>query len=148
MRITSSAVVARPANDLFALSQDYRRRLEWDTYLSEAFLVGQADSAAVGVESYCKSRSGAVMVSTYISYSPPTHAAVEMVSGPRILRRFSGTWRFRQLGPAASEVKFIYNFELRPRLIAWAFQPLVGALYRRSMDRRLQAFKAWAENGA
>ena len=95
MRVIASTVVAKPAEMLFELSQDYSRRLEWDTYLSEACLFGNTEQAAVGVESHCKSRAGSVMVSKYISYSPPTHAAVEMVSGPTALRQFGGTWRFR-----------------------------------------------------
>ena len=148
MRVISSAIVQRPAEVLFALSQDYTRRLEWDTYLSQAHLLGQVGAAAVGVESYCKSRSGSVMVSKYISYSPPTHAAVEMSSGPSILRQFGGTWRFRQLQPQATEVQFIYNFKVRPQFLAWLIEPLVAAFYRRSMEHRLHAFKVWAENAA
>lgn len=145
MRVVSSTVVARSAEALFALSQDYTRRLEWDTYLSQAYLLGDAHSASVGVESYCKSRSGPAMVSKYISYSPPTHAAVEMVRGPLILGQFGGTWRFRQLQPQATEVQFIYNFKARPRFLAWLIEPVLAAFYRHDMERRLQAFKLWAE---
>jgi ribosome-associated toxin RatA of RatAB toxin-antitoxin module len=148
MRIVSSTQVSRSADALFALSQDYAHRLEWDTYLSEARLLGQAPGAAIGVESYCKSRSGLVMVSKYISYAPPTHAAVEMTRGPWLLRTFGGTWRFHPLGPQLTEVRFIYNFKTRPRWLAWLLEPVMGAAYRRSMARRLHAFKAWAESTA
>jgi ribosome-associated toxin RatA of RatAB toxin-antitoxin module len=148
MRVISSVLVSKPAQTLFELSQDYTRRLEWDNYLSEAFLLGNASEAAVGVESHCKSRSGSVMVSKYISYSPPTHAAVEMVHGPKLLRQFGGTWRFRQLGTSTTEVQFIYNFKIRPAALQWLLEPMAALLYGRSMQRRANAFKAWAENAA
>ncbi len=146
MRIVSSAIVARPAQRLFELSQDYRRRLEWDTYLAKACLLGNAGSAAVGVESYCRNRTGGAMVSRYISYAPPTHAAVRMVSGPRPLARFSGTWRFRPVSSDTTEVHFIYNVGLRPRGMRWLLEPVVAWLYGRSMQRRIMAFKRWAEH--
>lgn len=148
MRVISSVIVSKPAQALFDLSQDYTRRLEWDTYLSEACLLGNASQAAVGVESHCRSRSGRVMVSKYISYSPPTHAAVEMVRGPRFLRQFGGTWRFRQVGATTTEVKFIYNLKVRPTALRWLLEPIAALLYRQSMQRRANAFKAWAENAA
>ena len=85
MRVTTTVAVSRSAHELFSISQDYARRLEWDSYLCEAFLLGGAQQAGIGVRSHCRNRTGAVMVSRYISYAPPTHAAVEMVSGPRIL---------------------------------------------------------------
>jgi hypothetical protein len=62
MRVISSVIVGKPAQLLFELSQNYARRLEWDTYLSEAYLLGNARQASIGAESHCKSRSGCVMV--------------------------------------------------------------------------------------
>jgi ribosome-associated toxin RatA of RatAB toxin-antitoxin module len=148
MRVVSSVLVSKPAPFLFELSQNYSRRLEWDTYLSEAYLLGNAAEAAIGVESHCKNKSGNVMISRYISYSPPIHAAVEMVRGPWPLRQFGGTWRFRPAGLTATEVQFIYNFKLRLGALRWLLEPLVAVLYGRSMQRRANAFKAWAENAA
>ena len=145
MRVTTSIVVSRPANELFSLSQDYARRLEWDSYLCEAFLLDGALQADIGVRSHCKNRTGAVMVSRYISYAPPTHAAVEMVSGPWLLERFGGTWRFRQESSDLTKVEFIYNFRARPRFLRWLIEPVIAMIYRRSMERRASSFKAWTE---
>lgn len=145
MRVTVSAIVARPAETLFWLSQDYARRLEWDAYLSEAYLLAGHTSAAVGVESFCKSKSGSVLVSRYISFSPPTHAAVEMTRGPWVLQSFCGTWRFRLMEPGHTEVRFIYNFKARPAIMRWLLEPLIATYYRAEMKRRLKAFKVWAE---
>ncbi len=146
MRVSVSSTVAKPADELFWLSQDYSRRLEWDKYLAEAYLVGNHAAAAVGVESFCKNKGGSILVSKYISFSPPTHAAVQMTSGPWVLSKFGGTWRFEKLADGHTRVRFIYNFKARPSVLKWLLEPIIGAIYRRDMTRRLQAFKHWAEH--
>lgn len=145
MRVSISSIIAKPAETLFWLSQDYSRRLEWDKYLSEAYLIGHPTAADVGVESFCKNRNGSVLVSKYISFSPPTYAAVQMTSGPWVLSKFGGTWRFESLDDGCTKVCFIYNFKARPKALKWILDPLISALYRRDMQRRLDAFKRWAE---
>jgi hypothetical protein len=146
MRVSVSSTIERPAEALFWLSQDYSRRLEWDRYLSEAYLLGNHTVAAVGVESFCRNRSGSVLVSKYISFSPPTHAAVQMTSGPWVLSKFGGTWRFEILAANRTKVRFIYNFKVRPTMLKWFLEPLISIVYRRDMKRRLEAFKQWAES--
>jgi ribosome-associated toxin RatA of RatAB toxin-antitoxin module len=148
VRVTVSGEVKRSQADLFHLSQCYTRRLEWDAYLLEAHLLGNASEAAVGVDSFCKSTSGTVMISRYISYSPPVVAAVSMVQGPRILGSFSGSWRFKSLENGSTQVKFIYNFKTRPAWLRWLIEPAVAYFYRQDMERRLAAFKSWAEAGS
>jgi hypothetical protein len=145
VRVTVKSVIHRPPETLFWLSQDYERRLEWDVYLDEAHLLHGKTHPAVGVESFCRNKSGSVLVSRYISFSPPKHAAVQMTSGPSILESFSGTWRFRSVGEGCSEVKFVYSFQCRPRLLRWILDPFAAAVYKFDMRRRLQAFKVWAE---
>jgi len=49
MQVSVSSIVAKPAETLFWLPQDYSRRLEWDKYLAEAHLVGHPTSAAISV---------------------------------------------------------------------------------------------------
>jgi ribosome-associated toxin RatA of RatAB toxin-antitoxin module len=148
MRVSVSTTIARPAETLFWLSQDYNRRLEWDKYLAEAYLVGSATVAAVGVESFCKNRGGSVLVSKYISFSPPSHAAVQMISGPWVLSKFGGTWRFERIDDHCTKVRFIYNFKVRPAVLKWFIEPIIGGIYRRDMQRRIAAFKNWAEQEA
>ena len=142
--MTVSTIIAKPAEMLFWLSQDYARRLEWDVYLKEVYLLGGHTAAAVGVESYCKSKRGSILVSRYISFSPPTHAAVEMTRGPWVLRSFGGTWRFRVIDAGHTEVRFIYNFKVRLAYLRWLLEPLIAIHYRADMRRRLKAFKHWA----
>lgn len=145
MRVAVSLVIEKSAERLFWMSQNYEHRLEWDEYLSEAYLLGDHKVAAIGVESFCKSRGGSILISKYISFCPPTHAAVQMTKGPWILSKFAGTWRFKTLSNGRTEVRFIYNFKARLPLLKWFLEPLIAALYRRDMQRRLGAFKFWAQ---
>ena len=146
MRISVSSIVAMPADALFWMSQDYNRRLEWDVYLSEAYLLDSKTIAAVGVQSFCKSNGGSVLVSKYIAFSPPTHAAVQMIKGPWVLVEFSGTWRFKELSVGTTEVRFIYSFKMRPLFLRWLLEPIIGNTYRKNMQLRLDAFKIWTES--
>lgn len=148
MKVTVSGEIRRSQSDLFDLSQNYDRRMEWDSYLSEAYLLNGATAADTGIDSFCKSTSGAVLISRYVSYKPPVVAAVTMTQGPAILQRFSGSWRFKPLAPNLTQVTFTYNFKTRPAWLRWLIEPVVAYFYRRDMVRRLAAFKAWAEAGA
>lgn len=148
MKLVVQSRIARRPDDLFALSQDYARRLEWDSFLQEAHLLDGARQAAVGVESYCKSKGGSVMVSRYVSYRPPHVAAITMTQGPALLRSFSGTWEFRAAPGGDTDVRFVYNFRLRPRWLRPLLEPLVACIYRSQMRRRLAAFRQWSESAA
>lgn len=148
MKITVRDEIRRSQSELFDLSQNYDRRMEWDSYLSEAYLLHGATAAGTGIDSFCRSTSGAVLISRYVSYKPPVVAAVTMTQGPAVLQRFSGSWRFKPLGSTLTEVAFTYNFRTRPAWLRWLVEPVVAYFYRRDMIRRLAAFKAWAEAGA
>jgi ribosome-associated toxin RatA of RatAB toxin-antitoxin module len=145
MKLVVQTHVAGAPETLFALSQDYARRREWDSFLAEAYLLHGAGQAGLGVESFCKSRGGSVMISRYVSYRPPRVAAVTMVQGPALLRSFSGTWEFGASVRGGTDVRFIYNFRLRPALLRPVLEPIVGRIYRSQMRRRLAAFRRWAE---
>ncbi|MFC4159003.1 type II toxin-antitoxin system RatA family toxin [Chitinimonas lacunae] len=145
MKVTVSTFVRRNAHELFELSQDYQRRLEWDNYLVAAHLLGGHHRADVGVDSYCKSRLGQVMVSRYVSFKPPQVAAVSMVEGPWVLKEFSGSWRFTQSASQGTLVAFTYHLRTRPRFLHRIMEPMLAVLYRQQMQSRLEAFKRWAE---
>ncbi|MBV1775866.1 SRPBCC family protein [Burkholderiaceae bacterium DAT-1] len=144
MKVSVFADINSTPAELFHLSQDYQRRLEWDVYLSEAYLLGDAIEANVGVDSFCKGTSGAVMISRYVSFTPPSVAAVTMIKGPLILDRFSGSWSFKSC-EGGTRVTFTYNFRTRPAWLRSIIEPCVAWLYRRDMARRLLAFKRWVE---
>ncbi|AOK56809.1 SRPBCC family protein [Burkholderia stagnalis] len=144
MRISVSRIIGVDRRRLFTWSQDYARRLVWDSFLTDAYLL-DGMTADVGIDAFCRSRTGATMVSRYVSYQPPQVAAIEMVDGPRVLARFSGSWNFTARAPASTEVKFTYHFRARPSWLRWLVEPLFAAFYLVQTRRRLDSFKRWAE---
>ena len=130
---------------LFALTQDYARRLAWDPFLKEARLVGGASEAAVGARAWCVARNGLGMETEYVSFAPPEVAAVRMTRGPRILESFAGSWRFREVAPGVTRVAFRYNLAARPRWLRPLLSPILMAIFSGETVRRLRALKRAAE---
>lgn len=142
MTFEQSVEVPAPAADVFALTQDYDRRLAWDPFLRSAALVGGARAAGVGVRAYCVARSGLGMETEYVSFMPPRVAAVRMTRGPWFLARFAGSWRFQALGAGRTRVVFRYHLRARPRWLASWLTPVLAAAFRRDTRRRLDALRA------
>lgn len=147
MRLEDSISVAATAEVLFDLTQDYRRRLEWDPFLKSAELVGGAKEAGLGVRAWCVARNGYGMETEYVSFDPPRVAAVKMTRGPWMLASFAGSWRFTPLAAGGTEVGFRYHLEARPRWLAWLLTPILGRIFARDVRKRLEALKAAVEGG-
>jgi ribosome-associated toxin RatA of RatAB toxin-antitoxin module len=104
-----SIVIEADRAAVFALTQDYERRLSWDPFLKEARLLGGTTAAARGVRAWCVARSGWGMETVYVALKAPEVAAVKMTRGPFPLARFAGTWRFREIAPGVTQVVFRYR---------------------------------------
>src|SRR5262245_20281122 len=118
-----STLIQATPEELFALTQNYPRRLEWDCFLRQATLLNGAVESGVGVCAYCVARSGLAMETEYVSYKPPQVAAVKLTRGPWFLERFAGSWRFREEGPGQTRVSFRYHLRARPRWLAFVLTP-------------------------
>lgn len=133
-------IAASPA-ELFELTQDYVRRLEWDPFLRSAELVGGASHPGVGVRAWCVAKSGLGMETEYVSFHPPRVTAVKMTRGPRLIASFAGSWRFDEVAPGVTRVSFRYCLQARPRWLAWLLTPVLGWVFARDTRRRLAALK-------
>jgi len=145
MSFEQSIVIHASPAELFALTQDYSRRLEWDPFLKSAELVGGAAAAAAGVRAYCVARSGLGMETEYVSFNPPHTTAVKMTRGPWIIDRFAGSWRFEEVATGETRVGFRYHLRARPGWLAWLFTPLMGWIFARDTRKRLAALKVAVE---
>ncbi|WP_439630653.1 type II toxin-antitoxin system RatA family toxin [Gemmata sp.] len=143
MTFELSIEIAAPVADLFAVTQDYERRLAWDPFLRSAELLAGATAPGVGVRAYCVARSGLGMETEYVSYRPPRVAAVRMTRGPWLIRSFAGSWRFTEVAPGRTRVAFRYA--LRGRF-GW-LTPVLGRAFARDTRKRLAALKAVVESG-
>ena len=142
MRIAASQPIAAPASEIFALSQDYTKRLSWDPFLREAILLGEG-AAGVGTRSWCVTWFGMGMESEYVSYRPPHVVAVKMTKGPWVFAQFAASWNFRETGERSTDVQFLYSFRLRTLLRP--FTPVAGWIFRYEMKRRLEALRRACE---
>ena len=131
MTFDQSIVIAASPEDLFALTQDYTRRLEWDPFLKSAELVGGAVAAGVGVRAYCVARSGLGMETEYVSFNPPRATAVKMTRGPWLIESFAGSWRFEEVAPGQTRVGFRYHVRARPKWLSWLLTPVLAWVFSR-----------------
>jgi hypothetical protein len=140
-----SVLVQADGGELFALTQDYARRLDWDPFLREARLLGGAKAAAPGVRAWCVAWYGLGMETEYVTVTPPRVAAVRMTRGPWLLGSFAGSWRFEPAGPGRTRVTFRYHLTARPRRLRWLLHPLLAAFFGRDTRKRLCALRRAAE---
>lgn len=136
-----TARVPAPPEAVFALTQDYARRLSWDPFLKSAALVGGATAPAVGVRAWCVAAWGVGMETEYVAFAAPRIAAVRMTRGPWLLETFGGAWEFTRDGEE-TRVSFRYQLRTRPRWLAWAIEPAVRAWFSRETRRRVEALRA------
>ena len=141
-----SIEVRAPAEAVFALIHDYARRLEWDSMLSEARLLGGARAADVGVRSRCVGtwRSAYLPMETeYVSFKRGRVAAVKLTNHPPFFDRFAATIKHEALANGRSRVTYIYSFSARPRIFAGVLEPIVKRMLDREVRARLEALRDW-----
>jgi len=97
----------------FDYTQDYNKRLVWDTFLTKAELTDGATEAALGVKAYCVAHNAMCMETEYVSFNRPKVTAIKMTKGPYMFKDFLGSWNFKKIGANEIEVIFLYSFTLR-----------------------------------
>jgi len=130
---------------LFALTQDYGRRLAWDPFLRSAELMGGATAAGPGVRAWCVAHNGLGMETEYVSFNPPTVAAVKMTRGPWFIGGFAGSWRFLPEADGRTRVVFRYSVRGRPAWLGALLNPILVRVFGREVRRRLQGLRDFAE---
>lgn len=146
MTFEDAIVIRAPAEALFALTQDYGRRLEWDPFLKEARLVGGATESGVGARAWCVAKTGLGMETEYVSFQPPRVTAVKMTRGPWIIDSFAGSWRFEPAEGGATRVQFRYQVRARPGWLAWLLTPVLTRVFARDVRKRLEGLKSAVED--
>lgn len=141
--VEHAIVIDAPRSAVFALSQDYDLRLEWDPFLRELRFLEGASRALPGVKVWVRARNGLAMTVEYTVVDPPERVAMRMIDGPWVFSRFAGSWVFRASGER-TEVTFRYGFGVRAGL-GWLLTPAITRVFSRDVRRRLDALKRSAE---
>jgi hypothetical protein len=82
IKFTESINVERKSEVAFDFTQDYSKRLAWDTFLKQADLLDGAVSAGKGVKALCVAKNGLGMVTEYVTFNRPKGTAIKMTKGP------------------------------------------------------------------
>jgi len=117
---------------IFDYTQDYDKRLCWDTFLKKTELINGAKKAEKGVRAYCVAKNGLGMETEYVSFNRPKVTTVKMTQGPFLFETFLGSWTFIEFKPGITKVTFLYSFTLR-----FPFS-LLGYLIKRNLQRNVQ----------
>jgi Polyketide cyclase / dehydrase and lipid transport len=115
--------------------------LLWDPFLKEARLVGGAPAAALGAKAWCVSRGGFGMETQYVSFDPPSVAAVRMTRGPLFIKTFAASWRFFDRGDGTTDVSFKYFLELH-RTFRF-LMPFMLRMFERETRQRIEGLKVF-----
>ena len=145
MTFEDSILIRDTPDALFALTQDYGRRLEWDPFLRSAELVGGAAEAGLGVRAYCVAHNGLAMETEYVSFTPPKVAAVKMTRGPWFIGGFAGSWRFQPEAEGRTRVAFRYSVRARPRWLQPLLNPVLVRVFSREVRKRLEGLRSFVE---
>lgn len=135
IKIEESITIEEVPELVFDYTQDYNKRLSWDTFLRKADLMNGVTKAEKGVQAYCVARNGLSMVTEYLTFNRPEVTAIKMTKGPFLFKSFLGSWRFKLQGPRRTEVIFLYSFTLR---FPFALMPgLIKQNLRKNVRQRL-----------
>ncbi len=113
IKFTEAILIEENAEKVFDFTQDYNKRLKWDSFLKRADLIEGATIADKGVKAYCVAKNGIGMVTEYVTYNRPKVTAIKMTQGPFMFKSFLGSWTFKELKNDKTEVIFLYSFSLR-----------------------------------
>ncbi|HEX8545372.1 MAG TPA: SRPBCC family protein [Cytophagaceae bacterium] len=113
IKFREKIVIGESPENVFDYTQDYQKRLVWDTFLKKAKLIEGATAANKGVKAYCVAKNGLGMVTEYVTYNRPKVTAIKMTSGPFLFKSFLGSWTFDRIADNKTEVTFLYSYSLR-----------------------------------
>src|ERR1700752_5038030 len=95
IKFTETIIIDEMPEKVFDFTQDYTKRLIWDTFLKRADLIDGAIAADKGVKAYCVAKNGMGMVTEYVTFNRPKVTAIKMTKGPFMFKSFLGSWTFK-----------------------------------------------------
>jgi ribosome-associated toxin RatA of RatAB toxin-antitoxin module len=113
IKFIETILIDEKTENVFDYTQDYNKRLKWDTFLKKADLIEGATTADKGVKAYCVAKNGLGMVTEYVTYNRPKVTAIKMTEGPFMFKSFLGSWTFKEISNDKTEVVFLYSFTLK-----------------------------------
>lgn len=113
IKFSRKTIINCTPEEAFDYTQDYTKRLSWDTFLKKADILDGEIAANVGVKTLCVAKNGLGMETEYLTFNRPKVTAVKMTKGPFMFKSFLGSWTFRRYSKNQTEVDFTYSFQIR-----------------------------------
>jgi hypothetical protein len=147
--VEAALVIHAPREVVYSISQDYSVRAEWDPFTAHLEMAdGSPWFIKSGSRVFVRSKLGSSMVVEFVHLDPPSRAAVSMVSGPRYLRKFAGSWIFDEIDQRATLVRFRYLIAARRGMFRKAMDIIAAWYFQRVVIRRLEGLKRYCERMA
>ncbi|WP_298612805.1 SRPBCC family protein [uncultured Thiothrix sp.] len=134
-----------PLQQVYAISQDYSQRYEWDPFPESIQFLQGATEVAVGSQVYVLAKSGLKMVVEFIQVKPPEVTAIKMIQGPLILKAFAGSWIFKALPNGNTKAVFKYTIQAKSWLLPALSNKIIIWYFARHVRLRLDGLKRYCE---
>lgn len=144
-------IIPASTEAVFELLHDYKRRLEWDTLLQEAYLEPEFEKSDKGAISVCRGKrilGGFAVRTEYVSFEKGKVAAVKMLNRPPFFDSFAASIRHFEIDDQHSEVVYKVNFTAKPRWLRPILNPLMRAVFVWETRKRLEALKNFFQSKA
>ena len=141
--------IPAPVETVFDLLHDYKRRLEWDTLLQEAYLEPEFEQSGKGAISVCRGKNilgGFAVRTVYVSFEPGKVAAVKMLNQPPFFDTFAASIRHRKIDNENSEVIYKVHFTAKPHILQPILNPIMRRVFVWETRKRLRALKNFFES--
>ncbi len=145
MIIEHTLLIAAPIDKVYAVSQDYAVRYDWDPFPDNIQLLDGATDIKPGVKVLVAAKSGLQMEVEFVQVCPPTRAAIVMTKGPIFLEKFAGSWIFSDLGNGRTAARFRYAIEVKKWMLPPLTVPLVRLYFNKVVNSRMQGLKNYCE---
>ncbi|WP_422381227.1 SRPBCC family protein [Marinicellulosiphila megalodicopiae] len=137
--IKHSLEIGASKEKLFKLTQDYSIRLDWDPF-PESYKFINGSKIKTGLQIEVCDKSGRSMIVEYVSYKTPETASIKMIEGPWYIKKFAGSWTFKEKGNN-TVVTFKYNILCHPKILTF----FVNYFFLQHAKKRLASLKKYAE---
>ncbi|MEO4049421.1 SRPBCC family protein [Pseudomonas sp. CAU 1711] len=141
-------IINAPQTTVYAASQDYSVRYQWDPFPEKIEFLGGATEVGIGVKTLVVAKSGLTMEVEFVQVAPPTTAAIVMTKGPAFIKSFGGSWVFKPLSQNTTKAKFRYSIKTKKWAIPIISEYVASLYFKRAVKARLTGLKKYCEQGA
>ena len=141
-------IINAPQAAVYAASQDYSVRYQWDPFPEKIELLGGATEVGIGVKTLVVAKSGLTMEVEFVQVAPPTTAAIVMTKGPALIKSFGGSWVFKPITANSTKAKFRYSIKTKKWAIPIISEYVASLYFKRAVKARLAGLKKYCEQGA